>query len=100
MDLVAGFGGTPYIAFPSNTTTAQGGTLARMFRLYSFHRDDYLNHYHKRSNVSRTFSGGTKPRWALRCPGWPPRFFPLGGAGASASFRSDRTRGAWTSWWS
>ena len=33
------------------------------------------------SNVSRTFSGGTKARWALRCPGWPPRFFPLGGAG-------------------
>src|SRR5262249_17328802 len=28
-----------------------------------------------------TFSGGTRPRWALRCPGCPPRFRPEGGVG-------------------
>ena len=31
--------------------------------------------------VSRTFSGGTKARWALGCPDWPPRYFLLGGEG-------------------
>ena len=27
-----------------------------MFHLYNFNRDDYLSHYHKRSNVETTFS--------------------------------------------
>ena len=48
-------GGTPYIAFKSNTTAVEGGTLAKMFHLYNFNRDDYLSHYHKRSNVETTF---------------------------------------------
>jgi transposase len=56
MDLVASHGGTPFIAFPSNTTAAQGGTLAKMFHLYNFHREEYLAHYHKRSNVESSFS--------------------------------------------
>lgn len=56
MDLVASHGGTPYIAFRSNTTAAEGGTMARMFHLYSFNRDEYLAHYHMRSNVETTFS--------------------------------------------
>ena len=29
----------------------------------------------------RSFSGGTRGRTALRCPGCPPRFRLLGGAG-------------------
>jgi transposase len=56
MELVASHGGTPYIAFKSNTTADQGGTMARMFHLYNFNRDEYLSHYHKRSNVESTFS--------------------------------------------
>ena len=56
MELVASHGGTPYIAFKSCTTADRGGTLARMFHLYNFNRDDYLKHYHKRSNVETTFS--------------------------------------------
>lgn len=56
MDAVAALGGTPYIAFKAGTTAAQGGTLARMFHLYNLNRDDYLTHYHKRSNVETTFS--------------------------------------------
>src|SRR4051794_23337487 len=27
-----------------------------MFHYYNFNRDDFLNHYHKRSNVESTFS--------------------------------------------
>jgi Transposase DDE domain len=56
MDLVASHGGTPYIAFKADTTADKGGTMARMFHLYNLNRDDYLNHYHKRSNVESTFS--------------------------------------------
>ena len=56
MELVAAHGGTPYIAFKSNATAGKGGTMARMFHLYSFNRDEYLAHYHKRSNVESTFS--------------------------------------------
>ena len=56
MELVASYGGSPYIAFKSNTVANSGGTLARMFHLYNFNRDEYLSHYHKRSNVESTFS--------------------------------------------
>jgi transposase len=56
MELVASYGGTPYIAFKSNTSANEGGTLARMFHLYNLNRDEYLSHYHKRSNVETTFS--------------------------------------------
>jgi transposase len=56
MELVASLGGTPYIAFKSNTAANEGGTLARMFHLYNFNRDEYLSHYHKRSNVETTVS--------------------------------------------
>ncbi len=56
MEIVATYGGTPYIAFKSNSSAVQGGTLARMFHLYNFNRDEYLASYHKRSNVESTFS--------------------------------------------
>jgi transposase len=56
VELVVSHGGTPYIAFKSNTTAAEGGTLARMFHLYNFNRDEYLAHYHKRSNVESTIA--------------------------------------------
>ena len=56
MDLVAECGGTPYIAFKSNTTGGAGGMLAKMFHLYNLNRADYLGHYHKRSNIETTFS--------------------------------------------
>lgn len=56
MDLVAHHGGTPYIAFKADTTANDGGMMSRMFHLYNFNRDEYLSHYHKRSNVESTFS--------------------------------------------
>ena len=49
-------GGTPYILFKSNTTAAAGGLMAKMFHLYNLNRDEYLAHYHKRSNVETTNS--------------------------------------------
>lgn len=56
MELVAAFGGTPYIAFKSNSTGSVGGLFEKMFHYYNFNRDEYLSHYHKRSNVESTFS--------------------------------------------
>ena len=49
-------GGTLYAAFKSNTTGAVGGIYERMWHLFCANREDYLQHYHKRSNVESTFS--------------------------------------------
>lgn len=49
-------GGTPYIAFKSNSTGAAGGLFEKMFHHYAANREDYMAHYHKRSNVESTIS--------------------------------------------
>ncbi len=53
-EMVGKAGGTPYICFKSNTTAAGGGLMAKMFHLYNLNRDEFLAHYHKRSNVETT----------------------------------------------
>lgn len=53
---VANCGGTAFIAFKENTTGGIGGLFERMFRYFQFRRDDFLQHYHKRSNVESTIS--------------------------------------------
>lgn len=51
-------GATPYILFKSNATGEAGGdNLWRiMFHYFSLRRSEFLEHYHKRSNVETTFS--------------------------------------------
>ncbi|MEX0853739.1 MAG: transposase [Bauldia sp.] len=49
-------GATPYIAFKSIHTGRSAGLWQRMFHFYQFYREDFLAHYHKRSNVESTFS--------------------------------------------
>ena len=44
-------GATPYIAFKANATGGVGGLYGRMFHYFNYRRDDFLNHYHQRSNV-------------------------------------------------
>jgi len=48
---------TPYIPFKSNMT---GGTKAdywqKLHHIYAFHRDEFLTHYHRRSNMESTVS--------------------------------------------
>jgi transposase len=56
MEDVAALGGTPYFGFRSDTTAVKGGMLEKMFHLYNLNREEYLEHYHKRSNVESTFS--------------------------------------------
>jgi len=59
MALVQAFGATPFIPFKSNTVEpaqADDSTWARMYHYFMFNRQDFLAHYHKRSNVESTFS--------------------------------------------
>jgi transposase len=49
-------GAVPFIAFKSNATGKAGGLWEKMFHYFSFRREDFLRHYHKRSNVESTFS--------------------------------------------
>jgi transposase len=53
-------GATPYIPFKTNSTvagtySAKSTLWTRMFHFYNLHREEYLTHYHKRSNVETTF---------------------------------------------
>jgi transposase len=49
-------GATPYIAFKSIHNGRAGGLWQRMYHYWQFNRADFLQHYHKRSNVESTFS--------------------------------------------
>jgi hypothetical protein len=53
---IAECGAQGYIAFKSNHTGGVGGHFERAFHLFMAHRDEYLSHYHLRSNVESTFS--------------------------------------------
>jgi hypothetical protein len=55
-EAVARHGGTLYAAFKNNTTGAVGGLFEKMYHLFCLNREEYLRHYHKRSNVESTFS--------------------------------------------
>jgi len=59
-DAISTNGGTPFIAFRGHTsieTAGQhGGLWEQMFHYFMFKRDEFLTHYHKRSNVESTFS--------------------------------------------
>jgi transposase len=56
VNVIASHGATPYIAFKSIHSGKAGGLWEKMFHYYSFRRDEFLVHYHKRSNVESTFS--------------------------------------------
>ena len=46
----------PYIAFKSIHNGRGGGLWAKMFHYFQFNCEEFLRHYHKRSNVESTFS--------------------------------------------
>src|SRR5439155_14679734 len=56
VEVIAELGGTAFIAPKSNTTGAVGGLFEKMYHFYQFKRDEFLQHYHKRSNVEATIS--------------------------------------------
>ena len=49
-------GATPYIAFKSIHTGRAEGLWKKMYHYFQYRREDFLVHYHKRSNVESTFS--------------------------------------------
>jgi transposase len=56
IEIVRRVGGTPYIAFRTSDTGWSGGAWEKALGYFLYHRDDFLAHYHKRSNVESTFS--------------------------------------------
>jgi transposase len=48
--------GTPYIALRATATGGVGGAYQQMFHYFQFKRDEFLAHYHKRSNAESVFS--------------------------------------------
>lgn len=53
-------GATPYIPYKANISAASGkkkdDLWKKLFHFYNFKREEFLTHYHKRSNVETTFS--------------------------------------------
>jgi hypothetical protein len=53
---IAACGGQAYIAFKCNATGAVGGQFEKAFAQFLLNREEYMKHYHLRSNVESTFS--------------------------------------------
>jgi transposase len=53
-DAIAKVGGNPFIMFKANTTGGVGGLFAKMFHYFNYRREEFLGHYHQRSNVEST----------------------------------------------
>ncbi len=54
---VESVGGMPFIPFKSNTLEpTEAGAWARMYHLFIYHREEYMAHYHKRSNIETAYS--------------------------------------------
>jgi transposase len=57
LEFVERVGGAPFIPFKSNVTARTGGseTWERLFYYYQFRREEFLQHYHRRSLAESTF---------------------------------------------
>jgi transposase len=54
---VNALGGTAFIPFKSNSQPNEAGSLWQtMYHYFQFRRDEFLSHYHQRSNAESTFS--------------------------------------------
>jgi len=57
LEIVDKLGGTAYIPFKKNATGKSKGALWRKtFHYFQLHKEEFMEHYHKRSNVESTFS--------------------------------------------
>jgi transposase len=57
LELVDGLGGTAFVPFKSNSTEGEADTVWReMWHYYSLRREEFMRHYHQRSNAESTFS--------------------------------------------
>jgi transposase len=56
LEIVAAAGAVPFILFRESDTGAGGGKWGEMFHYFTAKREEFLKHYHKRSNAEATFS--------------------------------------------
>jgi hypothetical protein len=56
VEVVADHGAVPYLPFKSIHNGAAGGLFGRMYHYFNYNREQFLAHYHKRSNAESTFS--------------------------------------------
>jgi transposase len=57
LELVDTLGGTAYVPFKPTNVPGEAGTVwERMYFYYNLNRQEFLKHYHQRSNVESTFS--------------------------------------------
>jgi transposase len=57
LNAVEAVGGMPFIPFKSNTVEpTEAGMWARMYHLFMYRREQYMEHYHKRSNIETAYS--------------------------------------------
>jgi transposase len=56
IETVKNVGAEPFIAFRTSDTGWSGGAWAKAFGYFLYRREEFLAHYHKRSNVETTFS--------------------------------------------
>jgi transposase len=55
--IVEQLGGTAFVPFKSNSKPGEVGSLwEKMYAYYTFRREEFLKHYHQRSNAESTFS--------------------------------------------
>lgn len=56
LQTVENAGGKPYIPFKKNATGRAGGSAIwkKMFHYFQLNRDEFMDHYHKRSNIEAT----------------------------------------------
>lgn len=55
-DAIAAAGTDAFIPFKSNQTGECGGMFQKAFHFFSLYREEFLQSYHKRSNIESTFS--------------------------------------------
>ena len=56
LQIIDSFGGSAFIPFKKNATGKRGGALWRKtFYYFQLHKEEFMEHYHKRSNVESTF---------------------------------------------
>ena len=57
LELIHNLGGTAYIPFKSNSTQGEAGRLwEKMYLYYQFKQEEFMRHYHQRSNAETVFS--------------------------------------------
>ena len=56
INAINAIGADAYVAFRAGITGASGGIFAKAFAFFTLYREEFLQSYHKRSNVESTFS--------------------------------------------